>query len=137
MPTKKNRERKGLQKETCELIRVLIKNSNKAQQNSGNLVSLLMSEEGSLGWEEVVDDCRNFYMAGKETTANAITWALLLLGLHQEWQNKARHEVLRVFGYDNPLTPETTSDLKIVSLGCLTSIMFLSEIAIVTLGLIC
>ncbi|KAI4296134.1 hypothetical protein L6164_036117 [Bauhinia variegata] len=124
LPTKNNRERKRLQKETCESIRVLIEDSNKSQKSLGNLLSLLMSSHKSpsnteerLGSDEIIDNCRNFYFAGKETTANSMCWALLLLGLNQEWQTKAREEVIRVIGNSsNPPTAETLNDLKLVNL---------------------
>ncbi|XP_061353359.1 cytochrome P450 734A1-like [Gastrolobium bilobum] len=123
LPTKKNRERKRLEKKTRELIRVLIEDSHKALKNSDNLLSLLISshksfnnETQTLGLDEIIDDCKNFYMAGKETNANSISWALFLLGLNQEWQSKAREEVLRVLGPHTPPTAETLSDLKFASL---------------------
>ncbi|KAJ1419718.1 Cytochrome P450 [Sesbania bispinosa] len=123
LPTKKNRERKRLEEKTYELIRVLIEDSHKVQQDSENLLSLLMSshkfinnETHMLGSKEIIDECKNFYMAGKETSANAISWALLLLGLNQEWQSKAREEVLHVLGSNTPPTTKTLSDLKLVNL---------------------
>ncbi|TKY57732.1 Cytochrome P450 734A1 [Spatholobus suberectus] len=123
LPTKKNRERKRLEKKTRELIQVLIEDSHKAKQNSENLLSLLMSshkfinnETQKLRLDEIVDDCINFYMAGKETSANSLSWALLLLGINQEWQSQAREEVLGVLGPNTPPTSETLSDLKLVNL---------------------
>ncbi|KAK7291178.1 hypothetical protein RIF29_06116 [Crotalaria pallida] len=124
LPTKKNRERKRLAKAANERIRLLIDdNRNKAEQISDNLLSLLMSsdkyiniERQRLKLEEIIDECKNFYFAGQETAANSLTWALLLLGLNQEWQSQAREEVLRVLGTNAPPTAEILSGLKLVSL---------------------
>jgi len=101
---------------------VLINDNYKAEQNSENLLSLLMSshkfiknETQKLSMVEIVDDCKNFYMAGKETSANSLSWALLLLGINQEWQSKAREEVLSVLGPNTSPTSEALNDLKLVS----------------------
>ena len=46
----------------------------------------------------IVDNCKNIYFAGHETTAVTATWCLMLLAAHPEWQDRARAEVLDVCG---------------------------------------
>ena len=46
----------------------------------------------------VVDNCKNIYLAGYETTAVSATWCLMLLAANQEWQDNVRTEVLKVCG---------------------------------------
>ncbi|KAK4752806.1 hypothetical protein SAY87_021604 [Trapa incisa] len=117
IPTKKNRKRWRLEKETRESIRKLIRGN---VDSAGSLLSLLKApgvggEEG-LGEEEVIDECKTFYFAGKETTGTLLTWALLLLAKHPEWQTNARAEVARVCGEAAVPTAENLADLKLVSM---------------------
>ncbi|PWA74044.1 cytochrome P450 [Artemisia annua] len=55
-----------------------------------------------LSIQDVIDDCKTFYAVGHVTISLLLSWVTLLLGIHTEWQEKAREEVLEVFGKQNP-----------------------------------
>ncbi|CAM8984345.1 unnamed protein product [Rhodiola kirilowii] len=123
LPTKKNRERWRIEKETRRLIKALILTNDKFSVNSKNLLSLLMSPHKGpdgkperLGIDEVIDECKTFYFGGKDTTGNFLSWALLMLAMHQEWQYKAREEVVRVCKSSKAPTADNLNDLKIMTL---------------------
>jgi cytochrome P450 len=71
-----------------------------------DLVSLLISakdpktEEG-LSKREQRDNLIGFFIAGHETTALTLTWALYLVGSHAETAKRIREEVLEVCGHDD------------------------------------
>nr|XP_009631249.2 cytochrome P450 714C2-like isoform X1 [Nicotiana tomentosiformis] len=44
----------------------------------------------------IVDNCKNIYLAGYETTAVAATWCLMLLAANPNWQQRIRAEVLQI-----------------------------------------
>ncbi|KAK4479838.1 hypothetical protein RD792_015380 [Penstemon davidsonii] len=64
---------------------------------------------------EIIDECKIFYFAGQETTYSLLSWAVLLLAIHTDWQEKARTEVLELFGEEKP-NSEGISRLKIVNM---------------------
>ncbi|KAL9357042.1 hypothetical protein Peur_050295 [Populus x canadensis] len=68
-----------------------------------------------LSIEEVKEECKQCYLAGKETTPSWLTWAMIVLALHPEWQEMAREEVLQVCGQKEP-NFEALTHLKIVIL---------------------
>ncbi|CAJ1977044.1 unnamed protein product [Sphenostylis stenocarpa] len=104
---KKTLEAKKLGKEIDELLLSIIearKNSptKKCQQDLLGLLLQNNEVDGRLGKtltsQEVVDECKTFFFGGHETTALAITWTLLLLAIHQDWQNQLRDEIRDVVG---------------------------------------
>jgi cytochrome P450 len=90
------------------ILRGMIEKRERAIENgeaSGNdLLGLLLqsSMESSLGMstEDVIEECKLFYFAGMETTSVLLTWTLVILSMRPEWQDRAREEVLSVFGSD-------------------------------------
>ncbi|KVH98391.1 cytochrome P450 [Cynara cardunculus var. scolymus] len=106
-----------------EAMRSIIEKNDKTRENPKALLSLLMSPyktkgnvEKRLGLNDIVDECKTIYFAGKESTANLLTWVFLLLASHQEWQNRAREEVVQVCGRDELPSAEHLANFKMVSL---------------------
>ncbi|AES62528.1 putative cytochrome P450 [Medicago truncatula] len=117
---KKNLEAKKLGKEIDKLLLSIVEaRKNSPKQNSQkDLLGLLLkenNEDGKLGKtltsREVVDECKTFFFGGHETTALAITWTLLLLATHEDWQNQLREEIKEVVG-NNELDITMLSGLK-------------------------
>ncbi|CAN6238985.1 unnamed protein product [Urochloa humidicola] len=71
-------------------------------EGKGDLLSLLLGADGKkktkLTTRELVDECKTFFFGGHETTALAVSWTLLMLAAHPEWQEALREEVLREAG---------------------------------------
>ncbi len=54
--------------------------------------------------EDMVDQVAIFFLAGHETSASALAWALYLLAMHPEWQDKVADEALTLpeeFGFSD------------------------------------
>jgi len=59
-----------------------------------------LEQEGHqmLTTQEIVDECKTFFFGGHETTALALSWTLLMLAAHPDWQDALREEVARELG---------------------------------------
>nr|GEU55404.1 retrotransposon protein, putative, Ty1-copia subclass [Tanacetum cinerariifolium] len=54
-------------------------------------------ERYHLSIQDIIDECKTFYVSGDATTSLLLSWAVLLLSIHKEWQEKARNEVFELF----------------------------------------
>ncbi|GMI64310.1 PHYB ACTIVATION TAGGED SUPPRESSOR 1 [Hibiscus trionum] len=72
-------------------------------------------DKNRLSMEDLVDECKTFYFAGQETVNSLLGWTVLLLAIHEDWQEKARREVIDIFGNRNP-DSEGVSKLKLMTM---------------------
>ncbi|GLU17740.1 hypothetical protein SLE2022_340960 [Rubroshorea leprosula] len=131
LPTKINNRMKEVEREVRAIIKGLIhkrENAMKAGEaaNDGLLGILLDSnlreikEHGGsktvgMSMDEVIEECKVFYFAGQETTSNTLSWTMVLLAQHQNWQSRAREEVLSIFGNNKP-DFDSLNRLKVVTI---------------------
>ncbi|XP_031558796.1 cytochrome P450 4c3-like [Actinia tenebrosa] len=70
-------------------------------------------DDGQIDREGIREEVDTFMFEGHDTTAAAISWTILLLGLHPEVQDKVQHEVDEFFeSRAEELTVDSLKDLK-------------------------
>ncbi|RDX65094.1 Cytochrome P450 714A1, partial [Mucuna pruriens] len=105
--SKKKNEIASLEREIESLIWELVEERKRecsdASSSEKDLMQLLleaaMTDQGlgkDFSKRFIVDNCKNIYFAGHETTAVAASWCLMLLALHPEWQTRIRTEVAQL-----------------------------------------
>lgn len=131
LPTKKNRMSWGLDREIRRgLVQLIGRRSDAAEEheteikdkgNSGgfrDLLGLMINARDKksqpMPVEDMVEECKTFFFAGKQTTTNLLTWATVLLAMHPDWQDRGRQEVLAVCGLGELPTKEHLHKLKTV-----------------------
>ncbi|KAL0717212.1 hypothetical protein Bca4012_066534 [Brassica carinata] len=111
-PTRNARRIKTIVREIQVILKELIIKREKARKAgetpSDDLLDLLLvsnsgeTKGNGLTTEEIMEDCKLFYFAGQETTSVLLTWTMVLLSQHQDWQACVREEVMQVFGDREP-----------------------------------
>uniref|UniRef100_A0A803L2Y7 Cytochrome P450 n=1 Tax=Chenopodium quinoa TaxID=63459 RepID=A0A803L2Y7_CHEQI len=78
--------------EACndDLLGILLDSSSKAVQEHGNKKNV------GLTIDEVVEECKDFYLAGRDTTSCLLVWMMVMLGKHVDWQARAREEMTMI-----------------------------------------
>ncbi|KAL6496468.1 hypothetical protein OROGR_029726 [Orobanche gracilis] len=128
IPTKKNRRRKELDQTITSILRNLVEikaiTMTERETNQDNLLGLLLRSNNetnpqvstsklNMSMDDIVEECKQFYLAGHETTSSLLTWTTIVLAMHPDWQHKAREEVRQLCGDKDP-DAEVISHLKIV-----------------------
>ncbi|AFM11069.1 cytochrome P450 [Turneriella parva] len=101
-----------------KIVYGIIADRRKNPGDRGDLLSIYMSASddeatGAMTDKQIRDECMTLFIAGHETTANALAWALYLLAANGEWLKKARAELREVTG-DRPVTADDYPKLKLL-----------------------
>ncbi|XP_020590477.1 cytochrome P450 734A1-like [Phalaenopsis equestris] len=121
LPTESNKRMWRIDKEIQELLKKLVQSNRDTDKNSRYLLNRMISakkhqkREERIETQEIIEECKAFYFAGKETGANFLTWVLILLALYPDWQQKVREEVLKICGQQNVPEAEDLGKLNLVS----------------------
>ncbi|GJP40586.1 hypothetical protein CLOM_g250 [Closterium sp. NIES-68] len=105
LPTQENRAlwHAGERVRRLSLDLIARRRSSQAREPGKDLLAVMLAARDDVSNEQMtdqqlVDECVTFLVAGHETTAKLLTWAVYLLARHPEWQRRLREEALRVMG---------------------------------------
>ncbi|WP_245805789.1 cytochrome P450 [Bacillus alkalicellulosilyticus] len=109
IPTKNNRRFKQAIKELDQVLYHLIEKRRKESVKHKDVLGILMEardEEKGTGMSDIQlrNEMMTIFLAGHETTANALSWAFYLLSKHPDIQEKLHQELDTVIGQGH-LTP--------------------------------
>jgi cytochrome P450 len=99
------------------IIYGIINERRKSGEDRGDLLSMLIMAQdeeedgGSMSDEQLRDEAMTIFLAGHETTANALTWTWYLLSQHTEVEAKLHAEIDGLLG-DRPPTAEDLPGLR-------------------------
>lgn len=109
LPTPNNLKMKQIRKTLDNTIRQMIETRRSEEgdmADKGDLMSLLLEaryEDGSsMSSQQVMDELLTLFVAGHETTSNALTWTLYLLATHPEIQTRLQQELDLALAGDTP-----------------------------------
>ncbi|MBZ0285804.1 MAG: cytochrome P450 [Anaerolineae bacterium] len=101
LPTPQNRERKQAAALLEQTITRMIDERRASGEDKGDLLSMLLmavdeEQGGGMSNKQVRDEAMTLFIAGHETTANALAWTLYLLAQHPEVETRLVEELQSV-----------------------------------------
>jgi cytochrome P450 len=100
IPTRANRRFRRSARQIDGLIQRIIDARKASEVERDDLLSLLVrardEEGGGMSDTQVRDEAMTLFLAGHETTALALTYALYLLAMHPAWQQRLAAEIARL-----------------------------------------
>ncbi|KAI9201897.1 cytochrome P450 [Polychytrium aggregatum] len=109
-----------------------LKSSSPKDEKDMDVLDRLLVDQGTederFNNEEIIDEVFGFFMAGHETTANAITWTLFCLSERPDICDKIRTELDQVLGSDRPFAWEDLPLLKYLE-ACIKEALRLHPVA--------
>ncbi|KAL0419357.1 UNVERIFIED_CONTAM: cytochrome [Sesamum radiatum] len=137
LPTKSNREAWALEKEIKALILHVVKERREAGFENDLLQRVLEGAKNSNLSQDaidpfIVDNCKNIYLAGYETTAVSATWCLMLLASHPEWQERIRAEVLDICKAGQIPDAEMIRKMKLLTMAINESLRLYPPVLVVS-----
>jgi cytochrome P450 len=113
LPTPKNMRHRRALETLDEIVYGFIRERREHMEDKGDLLSMLLlsvDEEDGTGMndKQVRDEAVTLFLAGHETTANALNWTWYLLSNNPQVEAKLHHELDTVLGGN----PPTLADLR-------------------------
>ncbi|KAH9328363.1 hypothetical protein KI387_000471 [Taxus chinensis] len=124
LPTATNRKIWKWNRRMEKNLKLMIQERLDSGSYGNDLLGLMLTEidrvsaddkNFSYTMQQLMDESKTFFLAGKDNTSTLICWALLLLALNPHWQDKARQEAKAICGIQDP-TPDSVKDLKIIGM---------------------
>ncbi|KAG6415527.1 hypothetical protein SASPL_122939 [Salvia splendens] len=136
LPTKSNREAWALEKDIKTLVLNVVKERDEAGFEKDLLQMVLEgARQSDLSQDAVdrfvVDNCKNIYLAGYETTAVSATWCLMLLASNPEWQDRIHREVVDVCKGQVP-DYEAAKKMKLLTMAINESLRLYPPVSVVS-----
>ncbi len=111
VPTPAHRRLKRAIARLDSILLEMIEERRRSGAKGNDLLSLLILARdedggGAMSDAQLRDEVMTMFLAGHETTANALTWTLFLLGQHPEIQHQLRDEAAGVLGGRRPVASD-------------------------------